>query len=106
MNKDKCVDVIKIILDQMLQDTALMKPVLLMMKRSMDIKQYFIPQMKQLQEKTEETNSKKRSPSNRQTTNAETSLNETNTDSTIRTLPRRSERQRKPLDKYAITISR
>ena len=50
MNKDKCIDVIKIILDQMLQDTALMKPVLLKTKMIMDIKQYFIPQMKQLQE--------------------------------------------------------
>ena len=106
MNKDKCVDVIKIILDQMLQDTALMKPVLLIAKMIMDIKQYFIPQMKHLQEKTGETDRKKRSPSNRQTTNAETSLNETNTDSTVRTLPRRSKRQRKPLDKYAISISR
>ena len=105
MNKDKCVDVIKIILDQILQDTALMKPVLLMTKRIMDIKQYFIPQMKQLQEKTRETDSKKGSSSNRQTSNAETSLNEKNTDSTVRTLPRRSERQRRPLDKYAITIS-
>ena len=59
MNKDKCVDVIKIILDQMLQDTALMKPVLLMTKMIMDIKQYFIPQMKQLQEKTWKTDSEK-----------------------------------------------
>ena len=52
MNKDKCVDVIKVILDQMVQDIGLMKPVLLMTKMIMDNKQYFIPQMKQLQEKT------------------------------------------------------
>ena len=37
-------------------------------------------------------------------TNAETSLNETNTGSTVRTLPRRSERRRPP-GRYAITIS-
>ena len=71
----------------------------------MDTKQYFIPQMKQLYEKTWDTDSKKRGPSNRQTTNAETSLNGTNTGSTVRTLPRRFERQRRPLDKYAIIIS-
>ena len=37
-------------------------------------------------------------------TNAEPSLNETNIDSTVTKLPRRSERQRRPPDRYANMI--
>ena len=68
----------------------------------MDIKQYLFPQMKQLQgDRQQEEEPFQQTES----TNDETSLNETNTNSTVRILPRRSKRQRRPPDRYTITQS-
>ena len=68
----------------------------------MDIKQYLFPQMKQLQgDRQQEEEPFQQTES----TNDETSLNETNTNSTVRILPRRSKRQRRPPDRYTITLS-